>query len=67
MRAARWHFVVEPGLGIRMSRDDPAQPGAVGPPKLFCDLTQSWSDVGGGVRTLLHKRSHILDRPRTGI
>ena len=32
-------------------------PGA----KLFCDLTQSWSDVGGGVRTyLLHKRRHIL-------
>ena len=30
--------------------------------KLFCDLTQSWSDVGGGVRTyLLHKRRHILD------
>jgi alpha-1,6-mannosyltransferase len=30
-------------------------------PKLFCDLTQSWSDVGGGVRTyLLHKRRHIL-------
>ncbi len=29
--------------------------------KLFCDLTQSWSDVGGGVRTyLLHKRQHIL-------
>jgi alpha-1,6-mannosyltransferase len=29
---------------------------------LFCDLTQSWSDVGGGVRTyLLHKRRHILD------
>lgn len=29
--------------------------------KLFCDLTQSWSDVGGGVRTyLIHKRSHIL-------
>ena len=29
--------------------------------KLFCDLTQSWSDVGGGVRTyLLHKRHHIL-------
>jgi alpha-1,6-mannosyltransferase len=29
--------------------------------KLFCDLTQSWSDVGGGVRTyLLHKRRHIL-------
>jgi len=33
-------------------------PGA----KLFCDLTQSWSDVGGGVRTyLLHKRRHILE------
>ena len=30
-------------------------------PRLFCDLTQSWSDVGGGVRTyLLHKRRHIL-------
>lgn len=29
--------------------------------RLFCDLTQSWSDVGGGVRTyLLHKRNHIL-------
>jgi len=29
--------------------------------KLFCDLTQSWSQVGGGVRTyLLHKRRHIL-------
>jgi alpha-1,6-mannosyltransferase len=29
---------------------------------LFCDLTQSWSDVGGGVRTyLLHKRRHILE------
>lgn len=28
---------------------------------LLCDLTQSWSDVGGGVRTyLLHKRRHIL-------
>ena len=30
-------------------------------PQLFCDLTQSWSEVGGGVRTyLLHKRRHIL-------
>ena len=29
--------------------------------KLFCDITQSWSEVGGGVRTyLLHKRRHIL-------
>src|SRR3954466_14022970 len=34
---------------------------AVGP-KLFCDLTQSWSDVGWAVRTyLLHKRRHILE------
>jgi alpha-1,6-mannosyltransferase len=31
-------------------------------PKLFCDLTQSWSEVGGGVRTyLLHKRRHIQE------
>jgi alpha-1,6-mannosyltransferase len=29
---------------------------------LVADLTQSWSDVGGGVRTYLHhKRRHILD------
>lgn len=44
-----------------MSRDDPDLVRASGP-KLFCDLTQSWSQVGGGVRTyLLHKRRHILD------
>jgi len=31
-------------------------------PRLFCDLTQSWSEVGGGIRTyLLHKRRHILN------
>jgi alpha-1,6-mannosyltransferase len=43
-----------------VSRDD-VDPGRVGAPRLFCDLTQSWSDVGGGVRTyLLHKRRHIL-------
>lgn len=30
--------------------------------QLICDLTQSWSDVGGGVGTYLrHKRRHILD------
>lgn len=29
---------------------------------MFCDVTQSWSEVGGGVRTyLLHKRRHILE------
>ena len=44
-----------------MSRDDP-DPGRPSGPKLFCDLTQSWSEVGGGVRTyLLHKRRHILE------
>jgi len=44
-----------------VSRHDPDPVRASGP-KLFCDLTQSWSDVGGGVRTyLLHKRRHILE------
>ena len=43
-----------------MSRNDP-EPGRIARPSLFCDLTQSWSEVGGGVRTyLLHKRRHIL-------
>lgn len=45
-----------------MSRHDPDLVRSGGP-KLFCDLTQSWSDVGGGVRTyLLHKRRHILEQ-----
>jgi alpha-1,6-mannosyltransferase len=44
-----------------VSRHDPDQL-RLGGAKLFCDLTQSWSDVGGGVRTyLLHKRRHILE------
>jgi len=44
-----------------VSRNDP-EPGRIARPGLFCDLTQSWSDVGGGVRTyLLHKRRHILE------
>lgn len=31
--------------------------------QLLCDLTQSWSDVGGGVGTYLRrKRAHILER-----
>jgi alpha-1,6-mannosyltransferase len=43
-----------------VSRDDPYRARPAGR-RLFCDLTQSWSDVGGGVRTyLLHKRRHIL-------
>src|SRR4029078_1012489 len=44
----------------RVNRPEPNLGRASGV-KLFCDLTQSWSDVGGGVRTyLLHKRRHIL-------
>ena len=44
-----------------MTRHDPNL-ARRGGPRLFCDLTQSWSEVGGGVRTyLLHKRRHILD------
>src|SRR5439155_24151395 len=44
-----------------VSREDPDIVRSGGP-KLFCDLTQSWSDMGGGVRTyLLHKRRHILE------
>src|SRR5438270_8345440 len=42
-------------------RHDPDLVRAAGP-ALYCDLTQSWSEVGGGVRTyLLHKRRHILE------
>lgn len=37
--------------------------GYDGASQLICDLTQSWSSVGGGVRTYLrHKRSQILER-----
>ena len=45
-----------------MSRDDPWDAYSKhGPTRLFCDLTQSWSSVGGGVGTYLrHKRQHIL-------
>ena len=46
-----------------MSRDDPDMTSPVAAERLICDLTQSWSDVGGGVGTYLrHKRNHILDR-----
>ena len=56
-----------------MSRDDPtftrsnaAPPGegdlSRGRSHLLCDVTQSWSAVGGGVGTYLrHKRQHILE------
>lgn len=45
-----------------MIRDDPWDAySALGPARLFCDITQSWSAVGGGVGTYLrHKRRHIL-------
>src|ERR1044071_2737948 len=56
----QWHFRPAFGLGARVNRPEPNFGRALGV-KLFCDLTQSWSDVGGGVRTyLLHKRRHIL-------
>lgn len=43
-----------------MKRDSFKSDRAVGT-RIFCDLTQSWSEFGGGVRTyLLHKRRHIL-------
>src|SRR5205809_5382567 len=59
--AGCWHFAAASGLDGFVSRDDPDRNRSTGP-KLFCDLTQSWSDVGGGVRTyLLHKRRHILE------
>jgi len=61
MLSGRWHFAARAGLGTTMSREDPQVP-LTGGAKLFCDLTQSWSEVGGGVRTyLLHKRRHILE------
>lgn len=56
------HFVSAAGLLPLMSRDDQQLSTPFATPRLFCDLTQSWSDVGGGVRTyLLHKRRHILE------
>src|SRR3954454_18310937 len=58
--AGCWHFAAASGLDGSVSRDDPDRNRSG--PKLFCDLTQSWSDVGGGVRTyLLHKRRHIME------
>ena len=49
--------------GSFMSRDDPDMNSPLAAERLICDLTQSWSDVGGGVGTYLrHKRAHILKR-----
>lgn len=48
-----------------MSRDDDDLMSPLAPTRLICDLTQSWSEVGGGVGTYLrHKRRHILERTR---
>jgi glycosyltransferase involved in cell wall biosynthesis len=46
-----------------MGRDDPRTTSAgKDHGRLLCDVTQSWSAVGGGVGTYLrHKRQHILD------
>ena len=42
-----------------MARQDPDRSEG----RLYADLTQSWSDVGGGVGTYLrHKRRHILEQ-----
>jgi alpha-1,6-mannosyltransferase len=52
---------LRPGWVLEVNHYDP-ELGRKAGAKLFCDLTQSWSDVGGGVRTyLLHKRRHILE------
>ena len=41
---------------------DAPVPLAAAESRLFCDLTQSWSEVGGGVGTYLRaKRSHIIE------
>jgi alpha-1,6-mannosyltransferase len=51
-----------PGWASGMSPLDSSFGRDGGSRRLFCDLTQSWSEVGGGVRTyLLHKRRHILE------
>jgi alpha-1,6-mannosyltransferase len=46
-----------------MGRDDPQLHVIPSGPWLICDLTQSWSDVGGGVGTYLRrKRDFILEK-----
>lgn len=46
-----------------MSRDDPSPEQPYPASWLVCDVTQSWSDVGGGVGTYLRrKRAYILDK-----
>src|SRR5678815_5415455 len=46
-----------------MSRDDADFMSPLASERLICDVTQSWSEVGGGVGTYLrHKRRHIVDK-----
>jgi alpha-1,6-mannosyltransferase len=46
-----------------MTLSVPKAPSSLDRPLLLCDLTQSWSEVGGGVGTYLrHKRKHIIER-----
>ncbi|GAA4035049.1 glycosyltransferase family 1 protein [Sphingomonas rosea] len=46
-------------LALRVNAVSPSS--AIERPMLFADLTQSWSDVGGGVGTYLRaKRAHII-------
>ena len=46
-----------------MGRQDPKPLAGQPESRLVCDLTQSWSDVGGGVGTYLkRKRAYILDK-----
>ena len=45
-----------------MRKNSRQNPDASAANLLICDVTQSWSEVGGGVGTYLrHKRRHILD------
>src|SRR5438270_13662507 len=56
------HFAPATRLDASMSPLDPSFGRRGVAPRLFCDVTQSWSEVGGGVRTYrLHKRRHILE------
>lgn len=64
--AEKRHFLLGHFGAFAVSRKKSRQlraDGCGGSPLLYCDLTQSWSEQGGGVRTyLLHKRQHILER-----
>ena len=59
-RCGLWLMALNRPQGVAgaktMSRDDPWDVRIfrrAGPPRLFCDLTRSWSAVGGGVGACL--------------